>query len=135
MINLNKMHNWWANLPYWQKGGILGGSLHLILLVLILSVNTMFVPRIPPPGAGDMGTFLGWVLFGLFWLLEFVPFFLLRLVLYQIAGITYRFPAPESISDLQGAWSVCLYIGYATIFYILLGVTIAKVIGFFKVTR
>jgi hypothetical protein len=95
----------------------------------------MFVPRIPPPGSGDMGTFLGWILFGFFWLLEFVPFSLLRLVLYQMAGFTYRFPAPETISDLQGAWSVCLYIGYATIFYILLGVTIAKVIEFFKGTK
>jgi hypothetical protein len=114
---LTRVDERWAKLRYWQKGLIVGGGGHLMLVLLLIALFLIFVPVTPSPGSGDMGTASGWILLILYALLEIIP----RSILY-LFRIDY-------IYEPNLSWLWVVYLIYATLFYALIGIAVAKTIA------
>jgi hypothetical protein len=128
-----KLQKHWEKLPYWQKGAIIGGGLHIGIVLLIVLAALLFVPRTAPPGTGDQGTALAWILFGLYMLLEIIPLFIFRGIVSVFSGSNWKLPG--ELSNPREVFIWLLYLGYATIFYALLGIVFAIVIKSLKGVR
>ncbi len=126
MLNLFKIRDCWTSLRYWQKGAIIGAGFHLSLISLIFIIAFIFVPTTPPPGTGDMGTLLQWILYGFYFFLEIIPFYVLHLT----TGIDVSLL--ETFSNLRTAWMWALYMMYATAIYAFIGLGLSKAIQFHK---
>ena len=108
---------WWEKLLYWQKGAIIGGVGHLLAVLFLVVLFLVFVPVTPPPGSGDMGPASGWILLILYTILEIIP----GLILY-LFRISYIYSPNLS-------WLYVAYLIYATLFYGLIGIAVAKAIA------
>ncbi len=117
MSKFEKLKRRWEELAYWQKGAIIGGGLHIGIILLIVLAALLFVPRTAPPGSGDQGTALAWILFIFYGLIEFVPVW----SLYLITGKDLAFPG-------RNLWIWFLFIACGTLFYSLVGIGIAEVL-------
>ena len=116
MANFDKIQKCWKELRYWQKGAIIGGGLHIGIVLLIILAALLFVPRTTPPGGGDQGTALAWILLIFYGLIEFLP----GLTSYLITGVeNLAEPGPK-------IWIWFLFLMYATLFYSILGIGVAE---------
>lgn len=110
---INKLQHRWKTFSYWQKGAILGGGFHLIALFLLSSAALYVAPR--EDQTGSWAPAIGWILFILYGLIEFVPSW----IFYLITGTKY-------LSGPEKSWGWVLFLIYSTLFYALIGSTIAK---------
>lgn len=118
MPKFERLKGRWKKLAYWQKGAIIGGGLHIGIVLLIILAAFLFVPRTTPPGSGDMGPASAWILYALYSLIELIP----NWVAYLLTGVKdLGEPRPK-------IWIWFLFVVYTTLFYSLVGIVIAEVI-------
>jgi len=126
-INLwcTRFDQWFMKLRYWQRGAIIGGGGHLVLVLFLFVLALIFVPLTSGSG-GDMGTPTAWILFILYWLIEFIPFLILNLFFRLDVSLLETFSNPRTI------WMWALYMIYSTLLYTLVGMAVAKSIEFLR---
>jgi hypothetical protein len=130
---LTKIHDRWNRLRYWQKGSIGGGVFHIFCLSFIITAAIIFIPKLPPPGSGDMGPPQVWIIYGLYILLELIPIVILYPILYFSVGVKLSVLEAYSSQETFAIW--ILFIIYSTAVYAILGMAIGKTIDRLKDTQ
>ena len=131
MGRMARIRTRWTRLRYWQKGALLGASIHLLAVISML-VATLVIYWLSPDYGDDfnirerhIAELLGFMVLIFFRMVDALPMFVLQLFGAEIDLVVKATTTKQVI-----AWT--LYILYATVIYSVLGIIIAESIKLFQ---